>query len=107
MEKCFHKPTKTRIALKKIPVDSSMTVKKQLLLELKTLHDCQSDYIVRSYGAFLKSGCVHIALEYMDVGSLEDVKKSVGTIPEDILGLMTIQILRGLDYLHKEMKVIH
>jgi hypothetical protein len=30
---------------------------------------------VKSYGAFLKGGYVHIALEYMDVGSLEDVKK--------------------------------
>lgn len=78
VEKCFYKPTKTRIALKRIPVDSSDVVKKQLLLELTTLHKCHSDYIVKSYGAFLKGGYVHIALEYMDVGSLEDVKKSVG-----------------------------
>ena len=28
VEKCFHKPTKTRIALKKIPVDTSDVVKK-------------------------------------------------------------------------------
>jgi serine/threonine protein kinase len=56
VEKCFHKPTKTRIALKMIPVDSNTTVKKALILELKTLHDCDSDYIVRSYGAFLKGG---------------------------------------------------
>lgn len=39
VEKCFHKPTKTRIALKVIPVDSKTAVKKQLLLELKTLHE--------------------------------------------------------------------
>lgn len=39
VEKCFHKPTKTRIALKVIPVDSKTAVKKALLLELKTLHD--------------------------------------------------------------------
>lgn len=107
VQKCFHKPTQTRIALKKIPIDSSDVVKKQLLLELKTLHDCKSDYIVRSYGAFLKGGYVHIALEYMDAGSLEDIRQKVGTVPEDILGLMTIQILKGLEYLHKEMKVIH
>mmetsp|Transcript_13375 Transcript_13375/g.15006 ORF Transcript_13375/g.15006 Transcript_13375/m.15006 type:complete len:108 (+) Transcript_13375:386-709(+) len=39
VEKCFHIPTKTRIALKVIPVDSKTAVKKALLLELKTLHD--------------------------------------------------------------------
>jgi serine/threonine protein kinase len=55
---------------------------------------------VKSYGAFLKGGYVHIALEYMDVGSLDDIRKSVGKIPEDILGLMSIQMLKGLDYLH-------
>jgi serine/threonine protein kinase len=107
VEKCFHKPTKTRIALKVIPVDSKTAVKKQLLLELKTLHECDSDYIVRSYGAFLKGGFVHIALEYMDAGSLTSILEVVKTIPEDILGLMTIQMLRGLEYLHKTMKVIH
>lgn len=107
VEKCFHKPTKTRIALKVIPVDTKDTVKKQLLLELKTLHDCDSDYIVRSYGAFLKGGFVHIALEYMDAGSLTSILEVVKRIPEDILGLMLIQMLRGLDYLHKTMKVIH
>ncbi|CAI2365688.1 unnamed protein product [Moneuplotes crassus] len=107
VEKCFHKPTKKRIALKVIPVDASTAVKKQLLLELKTLHECESDYIVKSYGAFLKSGNVNIALEYMDAGSLTSVLEVVEKIPEDILGLMTIQMLKGLHYLHKEKKVIH
>lgn len=59
-------------------------------MELKTLHECDSDYIVRSYGAFLKDGLVHIALEYMDVGSLANVLKEVGRIPESIIGLITI-----------------
>lgn len=74
---------------------------------MKTLHECDSDNIVRSYGAFLKDGLVHIALEYMDAGSLADVIKEVGKVPEIIIGMITVQILRGLDYLHKTMKVIH
>jgi len=43
----------------------------------------------------------------MDAGSLTSILEVVGKIPEDILGLMTIQMLKGLDYLHKTMKVIH
>lgn len=43
----------------------------------------------------------------MDAGSLADVVKEVGKIPEIILGMITVQILKGLDYLHKTMKVIH
>ncbi len=106
VEKAVHKPTKKIIALKVIPLQSNDKVKKQILLELKTLHDCDCDNIVRSYGAFLKDGLVHIALEYMDAGSLADVIKEVGKIPEQIIGMLAVQILRGLEYLHKQ-KVIH
>lgn len=77
------------------------------MLELKTLHECECDNILKSYGAFLKDGLVHIALEYMDAGSLADVIKEVGKIPEPIIGMIAIHILRGLDYLHKTMKVTH
>ena len=48
-----------------------------------------------------------MALEFMDAGTLSDVVKEVGPIPEMILGMITIQILRGLEYLHKTMKVTH
>jgi serine/threonine protein kinase len=90
VEKTVHVPTKKIIALKKIPLVSENKVKKQILLELKTLHDCDCDYVVRSYGAFLKDGYVNIALEYMDGGSLADVIKEVGKIPEIIIGMMTV-----------------
>ena len=43
----------------------------------------------------------------MDAGSLADVIKEVGRIPEQIIGLLTVQILHGIEYLHKTMKVIH
>lgn len=48
-----------------------------------------------------------MALEFMDIGTLCDVIKEVGSMPEMILGMITGQILRGLEYLHKTMKVIH
>lgn len=90
VEKAVHKPTKKIIALKVIPLQSNDKVKKQILLELRTLHECDCDNIVRSYGAFLKDGMVNIALEFMDAGSLADVIKEVGKIPEIIIGMITI-----------------
>lgn len=77
VEKAVHVPTKKIIALKVIPLLSDERMKKQILLELKTLHECDNDYIVRSYGAFVKDGNVHMALEYMDAGSLAGVIKEV------------------------------
>ena len=49
---------------------------------------------------------VNIALEFMDGGSLAHILKQVGQIQEPIIGLITVQILRGLAYLHKK-KVVH
>ena len=46
-------------------------------------------------------------MEYMDIGTLTTVLKSVGKLDETILGLITYQVLKGLDYLHKKLKVIH
>jgi len=37
---------------------------------------------------------VTIALEYMDVGSLADILKTMGKIPEVIIGLIAFQVKR-------------
>ena len=78
-----------------------------MLIEIKTLHECNNDNVLKSYGAFIKDGKVNIALEFMDAGNLSHILKEVGSITEQIIGMITIQILEGLKYLHKTMKVAH
>ncbi|CAK0815452.1 unnamed protein product [Prorocentrum cordatum] len=58
--------------------------------------------VPRLYHAYVHkdTGCVNVALEYMDYGSLADVKNKVATVPENILALMMMQILEGLKTLH-------
>eukprot|EP00742_Colponemidia_sp_Colp-10_P006036 GILJ01006460.1.p1 GENE.GILJ01006460.1~~GILJ01006460.1.p1 ORF type:complete len:395 (+),score=49.26 GILJ01006460.1:109-1293(+) len=107
VEKMIHVHTRRLVALKVVPLDVTEKIRKQILLELKTLHECVCPYIVGFYGAFYQEGAINIALEYMDCGSLQDVLKAVGKIPENILGKMTIQVLKGLEYLHKTLKLIH
>ena len=43
----------------------------------------------------------------MDAGSIADVIKEVGKVPEIVIGMMTYQILKGLDYLIRVKKIIH
>lgn len=43
----------------------------------------------------------------MDKGSLEGILKSVDKIIEAIVGYIAYHILLGLNYLHKELKLIH
>ena len=42
------------------------TVRKQILLELRTLYQSQSPNIVKFYGAFFTEGQIQICLELMD-----------------------------------------
>jgi mitogen-activated protein kinase kinase 1 len=43
----------------------------------------------------------------MNAGSLLNVIDKIGKINEDIIGMIALQILNGLDYLHKKVKVSH
>jgi len=65
-------------------------VSKAILLELRTLLECDHENIISSYGAFIRSGNVTIALEYMNAGSLASVLSKVKQVPENVLGIITV-----------------
>ena len=70
------------------------------------MHECNNEHVLKSYGAFEKEGKVNIALEFMDVGSLAHILKKAGALAEQIIGLITVQLLQGLAYLHKK-QIVH
>ena len=43
----------------------------------------------------------------MDVGSLEMVAKVSRTLPESVVGNITIGVLKGLIYLYEEFRIVH
>lgn len=43
----------------------------------------------------------------MDRGTLTSILKEIGKIPEIILAIIAYQVLKGLEYLHKTIKIIH
>lgn len=107
VQKALHVPSKQVVALKVIPLDVKESVRKQIILELKTLYRNQSEYIVFLYDAFYTDGSILIGLEYMDGGSLADLLKASGKIEERVLANITTQVLKGLVYLHKSIHLIH
>lgn len=52
-----------------------------------------------------RTSVVHVALEFMDLGSLADLKKRLGGYGVEPVYLSNIsaQIMNGLDYLHKRL----
>eukprot|EP00003_Mantamonas_plastica_P030918 TRINITY_DN7826_c0_g2_i2.p1 TRINITY_DN7826_c0_g2~~TRINITY_DN7826_c0_g2_i2.p1 ORF type:complete len:600 (-),score=156.89 TRINITY_DN7826_c0_g2_i2:37-1836(-) len=108
VKKAVHIPTQRTMALKIIPLDvSEEQARKQIISELSTLWNSSCKEIIEFYHAFYSEGNIHIALEFMDGGSLLEVLKTAGSIPENVLSQITRKVLLGLVYLHKDRHTIH
>jgi len=102
-----HKPTSLIMAKKMIHLEVKPAIRKQIVTELRILHDCNSPYIVGFYGAYPSDGEINICMEYMDGGSLDLVLKKTGKIPEPYSRKITYAVLRGLSYLREKHQIIH
>ena len=68
---------------------------------------CRSPHLVSFYGANFHDGDVILLMEYLDLGSLDSIYKKTGCIDQEIAGIIFISVLKGLDYLWTEKKVVH
>nr|CAG4634874.1 EOG090X08J3 [Alona affinis] len=105
--KVRHRPSGLIMARKLIHLEVKPAIKKQIIRELKVLHECNSPHIVGFYGAFYSDGEISICMEYMDGGSLDLILKKAGRIPEPYLGKITTAVLKGLSYLRDKHQIIH
>ena len=99
--------TKKLLALKTVQYSSEEKVQKQLETEVKLNSELKSDYTIRCYAAYFNEGTINFVLEYMDRGTLDDALKKAKKIPENILGIITCQVIKGLAYIQTETKIIH
>lgn len=106
--KMKHKPTKQDMAVKVIyQLDKNEKEKDLLMTELNTLMSCDCPYIIKCFGAFYKKSQVFVAMEFMDLGTLADLILPNKVFMEGALGLIAYQVLTGLDYLHRTVKILH
>lgn len=101
-----YKPNKIPIALKKVVVRDKLELL-CLQRELLSLGNCIHPNILRCFGVRVASEQVILSLEYMDWGTLKSFIENEGPIPEVIISLIMLQVLKGMAYLHKERKIIH
>ncbi|KAF5277247.1 hypothetical protein FQR65_LT00355 [Abscondita terminalis] len=105
--KVRHRSSRLIMARKLIHLEVKPAIKKQIIRELKVLHECNFTHIVGFYGAFYSDGEISICMEYMDAGSLDLILKKAGRIPENILGKITAAVLKGLSYLRDKHAIMH
>lgn len=105
-----HKPTLTPLAIKAVQV-TDKSKRTQLMNDIASLVKAQNcQYLVQLYAAYFhkQSGRVHVALELMDMGSLEDViRRKRGAFPEEIVSAIMYQVFSGLSFLHHSHKQLH
>ena len=75
--------------------------------ELKIMKEIKCDFVVTLYGEYINKGYIHMVLEFMDKGTLSKQLQLSHKIPENILKIITKQIVLGLHYLHSEKHIIH
>jgi len=100
------------MAVKRIRSTVDEKEQKQLLMDLDVVMksaDCQ--YIVQFYGAIFKEGDCWICMELMDC-SLDKFYHFIfdelnESIPESIIGKITLATLHALNYLKEKLKIMH
>ena len=103
VSRAVHKPTGTRLAIKQVQLYDK-DKREQLMNDIRTLIQAQHcQYLVQLYAAYYHrpSGRVHVALQLMDKGSLQDVLKRLsGPVPEQFIPIIAYQVVKGLQFLH-------
>jgi serine/threonine protein kinase len=111
----IHEPSDTRLAIKNVNIYDKEK-RHQLMNELSSLQEgLQCDYLVQFFGAYYDEGRVKLVLEYMDCGSLrsfmdvikQQIPDQIPMMPEYVIGKSTFQILKALNFLHKQRHQIH
>eukprot|EP00931_Biecheleriopsis_adriatica_P003612 TRINITY_DN105408_c0_g1_i1.p1 TRINITY_DN105408_c0_g1~~TRINITY_DN105408_c0_g1_i1.p1 ORF type:complete len:341 (-),score=64.41 TRINITY_DN105408_c0_g1_i1:180-1202(-) len=98
------------VAVKTVKVDDKAK-REQLINEIRGLISAEGcANLVQWYAGFMSrtTNVVHVALEFMDLGSLADLKRRLGGGGVDPvnLGYISSQIIVGLHYLHGK-KILH
>mmetsp|Transcript_60044 Transcript_60044/g.106628 ORF Transcript_60044/g.106628 Transcript_60044/m.106628 type:complete len:342 (-) Transcript_60044:13-1038(-) len=98
------KSTGQRVAIKTVKVEDKPK-REQLLNEIRGLVSAEGcPNLVQWYAGFVhkRTNSVNVILEFMDRGSLADLKKKLGGagVPEPHLACITCQVMAGLAHLH-------
>ncbi|MGH0145456.1 UNVERIFIED_CONTAM: hypothetical protein FKN15_059888 [Acipenser sinensis] len=111
VDKMRHVPSGLIMAVKRIRATVNSQEQKRLLMDLDiSMRTVDCHFTVTFYGALFREGDVWICMELMDT-SLDKFYKQViekgMAIPEDILGKITVSIVKALEHLHSRLSVIH